>query len=71
MSNTFTVRLPEDMMAWLKETSRRTGIPVGRLIREALESAKSPEGKQRFMRHAGTMKGGPPDLSTRKGFSRK
>jgi hypothetical protein len=58
------------MIAWLKETSRVTGIPVGRLVREQLESARAREGKQRFMRHAGTFKGGPPDLSSRKGFSR-
>lgn len=70
MSNTLTIRLPEEMIAWLKETSRRTGIPVGRLIREQLESAKAQGGKQRFMRHAGTMSG-PPDLSSRKGYSRK
>ncbi len=70
MSNTLTIRLPEDMIAWLKETSRRTGIPVGRLIREQLESAKEHGGKERFMRHAGTMSG-PPDLSSRKGYSRK
>ena len=72
MSNTLTIRLPDDMIAWLKETSRVTGIPVGRLIREQLETAKGKQQvKQRFMRHAGTIKGGPPDLSSRKGFSRK
>ncbi|HUK25668.1 MAG TPA: ribbon-helix-helix domain-containing protein [Terriglobales bacterium] len=71
MSNTLTIRLPEEMIAWLKETSRRTGIPVSRLVREQLESAKSHGGKQRFMRHAGTFKGGPSDLSSRKGFSRE
>lgn len=71
MSNTLTIRLPEEMIAWLKETSRATGIPIGRLIREQLESAKEQQGKQRFMRHAGAIKGGPPDLSSRKGFSRE
>jgi hypothetical protein len=70
MSNTLTIRLPEETIAWLKETSRVTGISVGRLIREQLESAKAQAGKQRFMRHAGTMSG-PPDLSSRKGYSRK
>jgi Ribbon-helix-helix domain len=70
MSNTLTIRLPEEMLAWLKETSRQTGIPVGRLIREQLESAKAQGGKPPFMRHAGTMSG-PPDLSSRKGYSRK
>jgi hypothetical protein len=69
MSLTITIRLTEELRDWLKETSRRTGLPVGRLVREQLESAKSG-GKQRFMRHAGAIKGGPADVSSRKGFSR-
>jgi len=71
MSKTLTVRFPDDMIEWLRETSRRTGIPVGRLVRDKLEAAKQQSGQQRFMRHAGTIKGGPPDLSSRKGFSRE
>ncbi|MBV8207991.1 MAG: ribbon-helix-helix domain-containing protein, partial [Acidobacteria bacterium] len=47
MSHTFTMRLTDDLLEWLKETSRRTGIPVGRLIREQLESARAQGGKQR------------------------
>jgi Ribbon-helix-helix protein, copG family len=70
MSNTLTVRLPEDMIAWLKETSRATGVPVGKLIRDQLETARQQQGKQRFMRHAGTISG-PADLSSRKGYSRR
>jgi ribbon-helix-helix protein len=70
MSNTLTIRLPEDLLDWLKDTSRRTGIPVGRLIRDQLENAKSEAGLQRFMRHAGTFSG-PRDLSSRKGYSRR
>jgi hypothetical protein len=70
MSHTLTIRLTEELVAWLKEKSRRTGIPVGRIVREQLESAKANGGKQRFMRHAGAISGGPPDLSSRKGFSR-
>jgi len=69
MSNTLTIRLTEDLLTWLKETSRRTGVPVGRLIRQQLESARSQGGKQRFMRHAGAIKGGAGDVSSRKGFS--
>lgn len=69
VSHTFTIRLTDELLTWLKETSARTGIPVGRLIREQLESAKAG-GKQRFMLRAGAMSG-PPDLSSRKGFSRK
>ncbi len=70
MSHTLTIRLTEELVAWLKEKSRRTGIPVGRFVREQLESAKANGGKQRFMRHAGAIRGGPSDLSSRKGFSR-
>lgn len=70
MSHTFTIRLTDELVDWLKETSRRTGIPVGRLIREQLETAKAKAGKQPFLRHAGAITGGPPDVSSRKGFSR-
>jgi hypothetical protein len=42
---------------------------MGRLVREQIESAKSQGGK-RFLRHAGAIKGGPKDVSSRKGFSR-
>lgn len=70
MSNTLTIRLSEEMIEWLKETSRATGIPVGRLIREQLESAREKQQPKRFMRHAGTITG-PPDLSSRKGYSRR
>lgn len=70
MSHTLTIRLTDELLDWLKETSRRTGIPVGRLIREQLETAKTKGGKQRFLRHAGAITGGPPNVSSRKGFSR-
>jgi hypothetical protein len=70
MSHTLTIRLTEELLDWLKETSRRTGMPMGKLVREQLESARANGGKQRFMRHAGAIRGGPPDLSSRKGFSR-
>jgi hypothetical protein len=71
MSNTLTIRLPDDLLDWLKETSQRTGIPMGRLVRQQLESAMANGGERRFMRYSGIIKGGPRDLSTRKGFSRK
>ena len=70
MSHTLTIRLTEELLAWLRDTSRRTGVPVGRLIRQQLESAKTG-GKQRFLRHAGAIRGGPSDVSSRKGFSAK
>jgi len=70
MSHTLTIRLTDELVDWLKETSRRTGIPVGRLIGEHLETARVKGGKQPFLRHAGAITGGPPDVSSRKGFSR-
>jgi hypothetical protein len=70
MSHTLTIRLTDELLAWLNETSRQTGIPVGRLVREQLEVAKAKTGRQRFLRHAGAIKGGPSSVSTRKGFSR-
>jgi hypothetical protein len=70
MGHTLTIRLTDELLSWLKETSRRTGVPMGRLIREQLESAKSNGGKQPFMRHAGAIFGGPVDVSSRRGFSR-
>jgi predicted DNA-binding protein len=69
MGNTITVRLPEELAAWLAETARRTGMPVGRIIREQLERAKAEAGNQRFLRLAGKISG-PSDLSSRKGFAR-
>jgi hypothetical protein len=70
MGNTITIRLPEELAEWLKSTSRKTGVPVGRLVRDELERAKREHGDKPFMRLCGSMSG-PPDLSSRKGFSRK
>ena len=69
MSNTLTIRLPEDLANWLEETSRKTGIPRGRIVKMELERAQQTA-ERPFLRHAGVIEG-PPDLSTRKGFSRK
>jgi hypothetical protein len=69
MSTTLTVRLPEDLAQWLEERSRKSGIPRGRLVKMELERAQK-ESSRPFMRLAGAIDG-PPDLSSRKGFSRK
>jgi len=69
MSNTITVRIPEDLAEWLDETARKTGVPKGRIIRNQLERARQSEA-QPFLRLAGAVNG-PANLSTRKGFSRK
>ena len=70
MSHTLTIRLTEELLSWLRETSRQTGVPVGRLIREQLETAKANGGKQRFLRHVGELSG-PSDLTSRKGYSKR
>ena len=70
MSNTLTIRLPEEVLEKLKETSRRTGIPMGRLVRESLETTLTQKKKNPLMKFAGVIKGGPKNLSSRKGFSR-
>lgn len=70
MSNTITVHLPGELAAWLADTSRRTGVPAGRIIREQLERAKAEAANQRFLSLAGKING-PRDLSSRKGFARR
>ena len=69
MSNTFTVRLPEDLAEWLNQAARRTGVSKGRIIREELENARKCA-KRPFLHLAGAVDG-PRTLSTRKGFSPK
>ncbi|HXP89111.1 MAG TPA: CopG family transcriptional regulator [Bryobacteraceae bacterium] len=69
MSNTLTVRLPEDLAEWLDQAARKSGISRGQIIRMELERARASSGKP-FMRLAGIGEG-PPGLSMRKGFSRK
>lgn len=70
MGNTLTIRLPEELQKWLQEKSRRTGLPVGRIVRDSLEATQRKEGNP-LLEYAGVIRGGPPDVSSRKGFSRK
>ena len=72
MSRTLTIRITEDIADWLDQTSRRTGIPAGRIIREQLERAMTEfnSNGRPFMKLAGSFDG-PGNLSARKGFSRK
>lgn len=57
MSHTITVRLSEELAAWLAESARRTGLPAGRIIRQQLEKAKAETGNQPFLKHAGQLAG--------------
>jgi ribbon-helix-helix CopG family protein len=68
MGHTITVRLTEDLAAWLEQTAKQTGMSQGRIIRDQLEKAKAGAPGRGFMRLAGAVRG-PKDLSTRKGFS--
>jgi predicted DNA binding CopG/RHH family protein len=67
MSNTITVRLPEDLAEWLEAAARKTGVPKGRIVREELERARN-SAERPFLRWTGAI-AGPGDLSMRKGFS--
>lgn len=69
MGHTITVRLTQELAAWLEEAAARTGVSQGRIIRDQLEQAKSGGTVRSFMRLAGSVKG-RRDLSSRKGFSR-
>jgi predicted transcriptional regulator len=69
MGHTITVRLSEELAAWLEEAAERSGVSQGRLIRDQLEKARASGEAQGFLRLAGAVEG-PEDLSRRKGFSR-
>lgn len=68
MGNTLTVRLPEELQKRLREKSRRTGLPIGRIVRESLENTLD-KNEPAWMKYAGTFTG-PRNLSSRKGYSR-
>jgi hypothetical protein len=70
MSHTITVRLNKELAEWLAETSERTGMPQGKVVRDQLEKARTSAGSRPYMRWAGSIKGLPPDLSMRKGYSK-
>jgi predicted transcriptional regulator len=69
MSNTLTIRLPEDLNRWLEEEARATGLPKGRIVKEQLERLRNTQARQPFLDLAGRVDGAP-GLSARKGFSK-
>jgi predicted DNA-binding protein len=73
MGDTITIRFPENLQRRLREKARRTGLPVGRVVREFVErglAEEQPASNQAWRKYVGIIKGGPKDLSSRKGFSR-
>lgn len=69
MSNTLTIRLPEDLSQWLEEEARTTGLAKGKIVKDQLERLRTSKARQPFLDLAGRVDGAP-DLSTRKGFSK-
>jgi hypothetical protein len=69
MSQTVTVRLSEELAAWLEDAAAKTGVSQGKIVRDEVERARASNRRPSFMRLAGTVRG-PRDLSTRRGFSR-
>ena len=69
MSNTITIRLPDEISKWLEEESRKSGIPKSRIIRGQLESLCTSKARQPFLDLAGSIEG-MPELSQKKGFDR-
>jgi hypothetical protein len=67
MSNTITLRLPPDLVEWLEEESRVTGLPKGRIVREQLEQLRTKKARQPFLDLAGSVESSP-ELSRKKGF---
>lgn len=69
MSHTISIRVSEELAAWLEDTAAKTGVSQGKIVREQLEKARMTAANQGFMRLAGSVKGSK-NLSSRKGFSR-
>lgn len=69
MSNTLTIRLPEDLSRCLDEEARGTGLPKGRIVKEQLERLRNAKVRQPFLDLAGCVDG-VPELSSKKGFAK-
>ena len=72
MGQTITFRPTKKLAEWIEQTAARIGVSQGKLIRDHLERARTTDrSSKKFMRLAGLIRGGPRDLSERKGFSTK
>ena len=60
-----TVMLPDNVAAHLKHESRRRGVSVAEIVREAVERHLAPSKKKRTLSLVGIGEGGPPDGSER------
>jgi predicted transcriptional regulator len=69
MSNTLTIRLPDELDQWLEKESRVTGLSKSRIVREQLERRSTEKRRQPFLDLAGKIDG-VPNLSQKRGFAR-
>jgi hypothetical protein len=67
MSNTITIRLPDDLRDWLEKEAEATGLTMDRLIHDQLEKARAKRHLPAFLHLAGSVEGSP-DLSQKRGF---
>lgn len=69
MGHTLTIRLDDELAAWLDAQASKTGESRGKIVRDQLLKARRVAAAQSFMRLAGAVRG-DKNLSSRKGFSR-
>jgi len=68
VSNTITIRLPDELKQWLEKESRVTGLPKGKIVREQLELSRTRRLRQPFLDLAGSIDAAS-NLSTKRGFT--
>jgi hypothetical protein len=72
MGQTITFRPTKRLAGWIEQAAEQIGVSQGQFIRSHLEQARAGDRTaKKFMRLAGIVRGGPRDVSMRKGFSKK
>ena len=72
MGQTITFRPTKKLAGWIEQTAAQMGVSQGQFIRSHLEQARSGDRvSKKFMRLAGVVRGGPRNLSQRKGFAKR
>jgi hypothetical protein len=70
MRQTITFRPTKKLAEWIERAAEQMGVSQDQFIRSHLEQARAGDRNSRkFMWLAGVIRGGPRDLSERKGFS--
>jgi Ribbon-helix-helix protein, copG family len=50
MSHTISIRVSEDLAAWLEDAAAKSGVSKGKLVRDQLEKARNAAANRGFMR---------------------